>query len=213
MLAFRTSLAGGSASESAIVIKPLTQSAEIALRTGEELSGTLAGLTVAQLGEPVISDSDDLIVPVRLAGAGVTPTNNSALLVRWNGAWSCAMRSGWLIDSAGTTRTVNTFIFDSGAADSGLSQLRPSTGTLGPTLAVKLNFRPVNSTTPVVSAIAGITITCAADFNADGIADFFDYLDFVEEFAANRWISDFNRDNVIDFFDYLDFAARFSDGC
>lgn len=213
MLAFRTSLAGGSASESAIVIKPLTQSAEIALRTGEELSGTLAGLTVAQLGEPVISDSDDLIVPVRLAGAGVTPTNNSALLVRWNGAWSCAMRSGWLIDSAGTTRTVNTFIFDSGAADSGLSQLRPSTGTLGPTLAVKLNFRPVNSTTPVVSAIAGITITCAADFNADGIADFFDYLDFVEEFAANRWISDFNRDNVIDFFDYLDFVNSFSAGC
>lgn len=207
MLAFRTSLAGGSTPESVIITKPLNQPAEIALRTGEELSGTLAGLTVAQLGEPVISDSDDLVVPVRLAGLGVTPTNNSALLVRWNGAWSCAMRSGWLVDSAGTPRTVNTFVFDSGSSDSGLNQIHASTSSLGPTLAVKLNFRPVNSTTPVISAIAGITITCPADYNADGVADFFDYLDFVADFAANRWVSDFNRDNVVDFFDYLALSA------
>lgn len=212
-LALRTAVTGGSTSESALILKPLGDTASIALRTGDALSGTLAGLTVAQIGEPVVSEAGDLVVAARLAGPGVTPTNNSALLVRWNGAWSCAMRSGWNIDSAGAARVVNTFVFDSGAADSGLSQLRPSTGTLGPTLAVKLNLRPTSSTVPVVSAIAAVTITCPADYNADGIADFFDYLDFVEDFAANAWASDFNRDNIIDFFDYLDFVNAFSAGC
>ncbi|MBU6412283.1 MAG: hypothetical protein KGS45_02315 [Planctomycetes bacterium] len=212
-IAFRTSLIGGSTPETAIVYKLGGLSHRIFLRTGDALSGTLSGLTVAQIGEPILSDRGDLVVPVRLAGPGVTSSNNSALLVRWNGAWSCAMRSGWNVDSAGATRVVNTFVFDSGASDSGLVQVRPSTQTLGPTLAVKLNFRPTSSTVPVVSAISTITITCPADFNADGIGDFFDYLDFVSDFAANRWAGDFNRDNVIDFFDYLDFVDAFSAGC
>jgi hypothetical protein len=212
-LALRTSLAGGTGTESAIVLKLIGLSHRIILRTGETLSGTLAGLTVSQIGEPIITDSNDVIVAVRLSGPGVTPTNNSALLVRWQGQWSCAMRNGWNVDSGGAARVVNTFVFDSGASDSGLVQVRTSTSTLGPTLAMKLNFRPTSSTVPVVSAIASVTITCPADYNADGMADLFDYLDFVADFAANRWVSDFNRDNVIDFFDYLDFVDEFSAGC
>jgi hypothetical protein len=51
---------------------------------------------------------------------------------------------------------------------------------------------------------------CAADFNADAVVDFFDYLDFVAKFSANDTRADFNRDGVIDFFDYLDFVAAFS---
>ncbi len=54
---------------------------------------------------------------------------------------------------------------------------------------------------------------CAADFNGDGIVDFFDYLDFVDAFSANDPSSDFNSDGVIDFFDYLDFVDAFSTGC
>lgn len=54
---------------------------------------------------------------------------------------------------------------------------------------------------------------CGADFNCDGIVDFFDYLDFVAEFSSNGSGADFNADTVIDFFDYLDFVAAFSLGC
>ncbi len=56
-------------------------------------------------------------------------------------------------------------------------------------------------------------LLCAADFNADGTVDFFDYLDFVAGFSAGESTADFNSDGVIDFFDYLDFVAAFSQGC
>jgi hypothetical protein len=54
---------------------------------------------------------------------------------------------------------------------------------------------------------------CAADFNRDGVADFFDYLDFVAAFAQGEAASDFNRDGALDFFDYLDFVSVFATGC
>ncbi len=54
---------------------------------------------------------------------------------------------------------------------------------------------------------------CTADFNADGVIDFFDYLDFVDAFSANSPTADFNSDGMIDFFDYLDFVDAFSGGC
>lgn len=49
-----------------------------------------------------------------------------------------------------------------------------------------------------------------ADYNGDTVVDFFDYLDFVADFAAGSTESDFNDDGVIDFFDYLDFVAAFA---
>ena len=54
---------------------------------------------------------------------------------------------------------------------------------------------------------------CAADFNADGTLDFFDYLDFVDAFASGGSGADFNGDTVTDFFDYLDFVDAFATGC
>jgi hypothetical protein len=54
---------------------------------------------------------------------------------------------------------------------------------------------------------------CVADYNADTVVDFFDYLDFVADFSSNAPGADFNADTVIDFFDYLDFVAAFSTGC
>ncbi len=70
-------------------------------------------------------------------------------------------------------------------------------------------------TTPcgsITSAAATLSI-CVADFNCDGSADFFDYLDFVDAFAENSPAADFNLDSVIDFFDYLDYVDAFSVGC
>jgi hypothetical protein len=49
--------------------------------------------------------------------------------------------------------------------------------------------------------------------NGDDAVDFFDYLDFVDDFAAGRIEADFNGDGVLDFFDYLDVVAVFSSGC
>ena len=57
------------------------------------------------------------------------------------------------------------------------------------------------------------SVGCPADFNADTVVDFFDYLDFVAAFAANELLADFNADTVVDFFDYLDFVASFASGC
>ncbi len=54
---------------------------------------------------------------------------------------------------------------------------------------------------------------CNADFNVDGVVDFFDYLDFVDAFSSNLPGADFNEDGIIDFFDYLDFVDAFSLGC
>jgi hypothetical protein len=54
---------------------------------------------------------------------------------------------------------------------------------------------------------------CPADFNADAVVDFFDYLDFVAAFSASDPAADFNADTVVDFFDYLDFVSSFASGC
>ncbi|MDX2147216.1 MAG: DUF3466 family protein [Planctomycetota bacterium] len=50
--------------------------------------------------------------------------------------------------------------------------------------------------------------TCRADYNQDGQADFFDYLDFAIAFADEGPRADFNRDDQVDFFDFLDFVAE-----
>ena len=52
---------------------------------------------------------------------------------------------------------------------------------------------------------------CDADWNGDGQVDFFDYLDFVQDFNDDN--ADYNRDGQTDFFDYLDFVADFDAGC
>ncbi len=54
---------------------------------------------------------------------------------------------------------------------------------------------------------------CPGDFNCDGSADFFDYLDFVDAYSANWPNADFNGDDSVDFFDYLDFVDAYSAGC
>ncbi len=52
-----------------------------------------------------------------------------------------------------------------------------------------------------------------ADFNRDGVVDFFDYLDFVNDLAALNPAADFNGDGVVNLFDYLDFVDAFGSGC
>jgi hypothetical protein len=58
---------------------------------------------------------------------------------------------------------------------------------------------------------------CAADFNADGFVDFFDFNDFVDCFEGGTCpagkTADFNADGFADFFDFNDFVDAFESGC
>ena len=65
------------------------------------------------------------------------------------------------------------------------------------------------------SGVGILTVSgrCYDDFNADGVVDFFDYLDFVAAFSVESPTADVNADGIVDFFDYLDFVAQFSEGC
>ena len=65
----------------------------------------------------------------------------------------------------------------------------------------------------IIDALGALRGACPADFNGDGQADFFDYLDFVGAYASEHPSADFNGDGQIDFFDYLDFVEAYSEGC
>jgi streptogramin lyase len=54
---------------------------------------------------------------------------------------------------------------------------------------------------------------CRADFDNNGQADFFDYLEFVDAFDSQHPSADFDHNNTIDFFDYLEFIQAFAAGC
>lgn len=54
---------------------------------------------------------------------------------------------------------------------------------------------------------------CTADFTRDGVADFGDYLEFLNMFEAGAPAADMNRDGIIDFVDYLEFLTRYEVGC
>lgn len=112
-------------------------------------------------------------------------------------------------------------------------------GNLNGTLRLRINYSPNNGDTVRFMTVGGgfifdgafsnliappgwslrysaggvDAVFCLADFNSDGSADFFDYLNFVADFSAADPRADFNSDGVIDFFDYLDFVAAFSASC
>jgi len=54
---------------------------------------------------------------------------------------------------------------------------------------------------------------CIADFNHDGVIDFFDILAFLSAFDAGEAAADLTHDGDLDFFDVLAFLQAFADGC
>jgi hypothetical protein len=83
------------------------------------------------------------------------------------------------------------------------------------TTAMRFDSREITggATAPKLTVTYTVPPPCGADFNADAVLDFFDYLDFVRAYAAASSSADFNGDTNVDFFDYLDFVATFSAGC
>lgn len=55
--------------------------------------------------------------------------------------------------------------------------------------------------------------TCTADRNADGVLDFFDIQDFLDDFAAHDVSADLTGEGLWDFFDVQMFLAVFAAGC
>lgn len=54
---------------------------------------------------------------------------------------------------------------------------------------------------------------CRADLNDDGIADFSDYLYFLNVFESGDLQADYTGDHIVDFSDYLEFLNAFDEGC
>jgi hypothetical protein len=73
-------------------------------------------------------------------------------------------------------------------------------------------FKP-GSPAQAVFSVRSPALCCPADFSGNGTLDFFDYLDYVQAYAANDLRADFNADGTLDFFDYLDFVDAFNSGC
>ena len=57
------------------------------------------------------------------------------------------------------------------------------------------------------------TIECVADFNADGLSDFFDISAFLSAFSMQNPAADLSPDGVFDFFDISEFLTGFAQGC
>lgn len=60
---------------------------------------------------------------------------------------------------------------------------------------------------------ARVQVVCTADVNADGLIDFFDLQDFLNQFSQGDVEADLNDDSVLDFFDVQAFLQAYSDGC
>ncbi|MCC6676053.1 MAG: hypothetical protein IT436_02810 [Phycisphaerales bacterium] len=65
----------------------------------------------------------------------------------------------------------------------------------------------------LMSAVAAVNVTCAADLNCDGLVDFSDYLAFLNLYDAQDPEVDFNQDGLVDFSDYLEFLNLYDSGC
>ncbi|MBU6413891.1 MAG: DNRLRE domain-containing protein [Planctomycetes bacterium] len=162
-------------------------------------------------------------------GRGATARTNDATWLHtfWNTqTWSTA--GG---DFVSTPSTVSTFsglgpiVFESAQmlADVRAWHARPSNNTgwilLGDetitTTAMRFDSREITGgvTAPKLTVEFTVPPTCAPDFNADTVLDFFDYLDFVQAYAAGSNTADYNGDTTVDLFDYLDFVAAFAAGC
>lgn len=64
-----------------------------------------------------------------------------------------------------------------------------------------------------VHAPATIVVRCPSDFNADGLVDTRDVLDFLNAWVDHDPRADFNHDGVIDTRDVLDFLNAWNSGC
>ena len=77
-----------------------------------------------------------------------------------------------------------------------------------PPAAVGLRTRIYNTGTQVI-----VGQSCLADYNLDGVVDFFDVSEFLQFFSQEAGNADLNNDGRWDFFDITLFLSDIGSGC
>ncbi len=78
-------------------------------------------------------------------------------------------------------------------------------------IVIDQRYQDSSDTTGILAILPGDG--CPADFNSDGILNFFDVQAFLNAFTSEDMAADFNNDSMFDFFDVQEFLAQFSAGC
>ena len=209
VLAFGASLwgSGATTSNNSGIFKLVGGTHSLLARAGD-LVPDLSDGTVFAVDAPsrvLINNSGKVFVRMRSLTNEVS--RDGLFVFRPNGTMSTLLRVGDTLQlSPGDTRTISALWLTSTGNSSGADGRGSAIGGTE-TIVAQLAFAEGGN------AIVQIFGGCAADFNADGEVDFFDYLDFVDAFSSTLPIADFNADGVIDFFDYLDFVDAFASVC
>jgi dienelactone hydrolase len=170
---------------------------------------------------------DTLVVRTAQTGIGLTPSAGSINATRGKpslrrytvsntGPTPRALRvlvenlpAGWTFSAS---PAVTTSLATNASADVDVT-ITPAAGTAFEASSVLISARSELDLGTRAWTTLRVRAFCPSDFNRDETVDFFDYLDFVGEFAAESAAADFNGDGSVDFFDYLDFVAALAVGC
>ncbi|MCC5822815.1 MAG: hypothetical protein LAT64_05180 [Phycisphaerales bacterium] len=66
---------------------------------------------------------------------------------------------------------------------------------------------------PIGNPDIGATELCVADFNNDGVIDFFDVVEYLDAYNNGEARTDMNCDGLLNFFDLVEFLTYFTSGC
>lgn len=152
-----------------------------------------------------------LAVQVLLDGPGAGPDDQGVWVLNPDDTFRYVMRTGDVLDVPGRgATTAQEFVLLRSGDETGTYRAPVTQGiNAWGDLAMMVRTDPVGQVVVVSPA-------CAADFNADGFVDFFDYQAFVAcltgEGCGGR-SADLDGDGVADSFDYQKFVAAFEVGC
>lgn len=154
-----------------------------------------------------------MVVLAQLSGAGVTSASNHALLVTDPGGRAYPiLRTG---DTYGSPpRVIDEIVFDSGAPQSGRTQLLDDAPAVD--LALKLVLRDPSQ--PAARAYSHAIITaslgCLSDMDGDGQLTVNDFLRFLLAFnSGNIRACDFSGNGVLDIADFVGFINAANTAC
>lgn len=85
--------------------------------------------------------------------------------------------------------------------------------TAGVLLTLSAETLTIDTLIEIEIVAQGAAADCVADWNDDGVLDFFDVAGFLQSFSSMESSADLNNDELFDFFDVLEFLNRFSAGC
>jgi hypothetical protein len=149
------------------------------------------GLMANDIGQPGRIDNQDLMVDLAFFASPdhIAPANGS-VAVSPDGSFVYTPSPGFEGTDSFTYRLV--------------AQVGDPTNPIGD---------PNVSSAPATVVIRVAPAACPADFNSDGLLNFFDVASFVGAFQAQDPNADFNSDGLLNFFDFSAFINAFNAGC